>query len=125
MDPVPSNSFLNLWHYLMIIGAFFMLAMGVIIYLIHKLRGSTIKDYKAHYDYINTKEIKNYKLVFLCFGIAALMGINLYGMGKVNEVGVWFFVRLFISIAGGTLVIYVAFLVLDYYYPTVLNKKLR
>jgi hypothetical protein len=34
-------------------------------------------------------------------------------------------VRLFISVAGGTLVSYVAFLILDYYYPTLLDKKLR
>jgi hypothetical protein len=53
------------------------------------------------------------------------MLINLYGMGKLHTVEVWFFVRLFMSLAGGTLVAYVAFLVLDYYYPTVLNRKLR
>ena len=34
--------------------------------------------------------------------------INIYGMGKLHNIGVWFFVRLFISVAGGTLVAYVA-----------------
>jgi hypothetical protein len=109
----------------MIVGAIVMVLAGILIYAIHHIRVSAIKEYKAKYDYINLKEIKNYKLVFLCFGIAAMMSINLYGMGKLSDIGVWFFVRLFISIAGGTLVVYVAFLVLDYYYPTVLNKKLR
>jgi hypothetical protein len=109
----------------MIIGAVIMTLAGIVIYLTHHLRLSTIKDYKVKYDYINLKEIKNYKLVFLCFGIAAMLTINLYGMGKLTELGVWFFVRLFISIAGGTLVVYVSFLVLDYYYPTVLHRKLR
>jgi hypothetical protein len=51
--------------------------------------------------------------------------INLYGMGSLKTIGVWFFVRLFISIAGGTLVAYVAFLILEYYYPTILNRKLK
>jgi hypothetical protein len=46
-------------------------------------------------------------------------------MGKLVHIGVWFFVRLFISIAGGTLVAYVAFLILEYYYPTILNKTLK
>jgi hypothetical protein len=46
-------------------------------------------------------------------------------MDKLDEMGVWFYVRLFISFAGGTLVGYVAFLILEYYYPTRLDKKLR
>lgn len=120
-----SSLFLDTWHHIMIIGAIIMTAAGILIYLVHKLRVSTIRSYKAKYDYINHTEIRNYKKVFLCFAIAAAMLINLYGMGKLNTVEVWFFVRLFMSIAGGTLVAYVAFLVLDYYYPTVLNRKLR
>ena len=39
--------------------------------------------------------------------------------------GVWFYVRLFMSFAGGTLVGYVAFLILEYYYPTRLDKRLK
>ncbi|MBL0743465.1 hypothetical protein JI741_19690 [Chryseolinea sp. Jin1] len=109
----------------MIIGAIAMVGIGIFIYLAHNLRISTIRDYKGKYDFINGHEIKSYKKVFLCFGVAATLLINLYGMGKLHSIGVWFFVRLFISIAGGTLVAYVAFLVLDYYYPTILNRKLR
>src|SRR3970282_1099425 len=60
-----------------------------------------------------------------CFAIAALLFINLYGSSKLNEMGVWFFVRLFISIAGGTLVGYVACLIMDYYYPPSLSRKLK
>jgi hypothetical protein len=125
MENTPVSPFLNFWHHSMIIGAVIMIFAGIVIYLTHHLRLSTIKDFKMKYDYINLKEIKTYKLVFLCFGIAVTMAINLYSMGRLFEMGIWFFVRLFISIAGGTLVIYVAFLVLDYYYPTVLNRKLR
>jgi hypothetical protein len=39
--------------------------------------------------------------------------------------GLWFFIRLFISIAGGTLVVYVAYLILEYYYPTIVARKLK
>ncbi|HEY3403335.1 MAG TPA: hypothetical protein VGK59_08120 [Ohtaekwangia sp.] len=120
-----SSPFLEYWHYTMILGAITMVAVGIIIYLVHKLKLSTIKGYKHKYEFINNHEIKNYKKVFLCFAIAAAMAINLYGMGKLNKVEVWFFVRVFMSIAGGTLVAYVAFLILDYYYPTVINRKLR
>jgi len=120
-----SGSFLDYWHSIMIIGAALMITVGIVIYLVHKLRLSAIGSYKHKYDYINQNEIKNYKKVFLCFAIAAALAINLYGMGKLNKVEVWFFVRAFMSIAGGTLVAYVAFLILDYYYPTVINRKLR
>jgi hypothetical protein len=120
-----TNTFLEVWHMIMLTGAIIVAGVGIIIYLVHKLRVSTIQNYKAKYDYINQYEIKTYKRVFLCFAIAAAMTINLYGMNKLKTVEVWFFVRLFMSVAGGTLVGYVAALVLDYYYPTVLNKKLR
>jgi hypothetical protein len=39
--------------------------------------------------------------------------------------GVWFLVRAFIAMAGGTLIYYVAYLILEYYYPTILNRKLN
>ncbi len=125
MEPNSSSTFLDYWHFAMIIGAIAMASLALIIYVIHNLRITTISDYKGKYDYINLHEIKNYKKVFLCLGVATMLLINLYGMGKLNTIGVWFFVRLFISIAGGTLVAYVAFLILEYYYPTILNKKLK
>src|SRR5690606_34297036 len=98
---------------------------GIVLYIVHKVRAVSIADYMARYDYLNTRAIRTYKLVLLCFAIAAMLFINLYGASKLNEMGVWFFVRLFISIAGGTLVGYVAYLIMDYYYPTILNRKLK
>ncbi len=125
METTSLNSFLDYWHFGMIAGAIFMTFVAIMIYLVYHIRVSMIRENKARYDYINASEIANYKRVFLCLGIAAMLAINLYGMGKLRDIGVWFFVRLFMSMAGGTLVTYVAFLVLDYYYPTILNKKLR
>lgn len=125
MQPTSPSSFLDYWHYAMIVGAIIMASFAIVIYLVHNLRISTISDYKSKYNYINQNEIKIYKKVFLCLGIATMLLINLYGMGKLVNLGVWFFVRLFISIAGGTLVAYVAFLILEYYYPTILNRKLK
>src|SRR5690606_19126885 len=116
--------FLIFWNNAMWVGGIIMVAAGIVLYIVHKIRSLSISDYKARYDYLNTREIRTYKLVFLCFAIAAMLFINLYGANKLNEMGVWFFVRLFISIAGGTLVGYVAYLILDYYYPPILNRKL-
>lgn len=125
MEEAVSNPFLQTWTQAMIIGAFVMLLAGVAIYIIHHIKVASIREYKVKYDYISAKEIRHYRLVFLFFGLAATMAINLYGMGEDLDMGLWFFIRLFISFAGGTLVVYVAYLVLEYYYPTVLNRKLR
>jgi hypothetical protein len=125
MQNIPQSPFLFFWHNTMIIGSITMLITAVVIYIMHNLKVSSIKDLKERYDYANQKEIKNYKIVFLCLGISTMLIINIYGIGKIFEVELWFFVRLFISVAGGTLVSYVAFLILDYYYPTLLDKKLR
>lgn len=125
MVETKESPFLTAWHDAMIIGGIVMFSVGVIIYLVYKLRVAAINDYKEKHDFINTNEIKWFKYCFFSFGLGIAMFINLYAAGKVHDVGVWFFVRVFMSLAGATLVAYVASLVLDYYYPTKLNKKLR
>ncbi len=118
-------TFLDAWHNTMIILAIVLSAISVAIYLIYMIRVAVIKDLKTRYDYINSHEIKRLKLVFLFFGLAAAAGINLYGRHEVNDMGMWFYVRIFFGIAGATLVTYSAALILDFYYPTRLNYKLR
>lgn len=125
MEETTVTPFLRFWNNAMWAGSVIMFAAGIALYIIHKVRTVSIRDYKEKYDFLNTREIKTYKYVFLCFAVSALLFINLYGANKLDEMGVWFFVRLFISVAGGTLVGYVAYLIMDYYYPTILSRKLR
>ncbi|MCS6974768.1 MAG: hypothetical protein N2044_00355 [Cyclobacteriaceae bacterium] len=125
MDYKEFTPFIVAWNYSMILGTIVMVAAGIIIYLVYKIRLSAISDYHRKYDFINTKEIKTYKLVFYCFGVATMLAINLYGKDEMKEVELWFYTRLFMSIAGGTLVAYVSYLVLEYYYPSKLDKKLK
>lgn len=125
MEESASGGFLDTWHGIMIIGALIFFVTSIAIFIYHQVRVSTIKNFKEKYDYIRENEIKIYKICFICIAIAVGMLINTYGKGSLEFDPVWFFVRLFISIAGGTLVGYIAALVLQYYYPTQLNKKLR
>lgn len=125
MQAIPESPFLIGWNNAMIVGSIFFFTIGILIYLIHVFRVASIKEYHEKYDYINNNEIKWFKMVFYSFGLAVAMMINLYGAGKVHEVGVWFFVRLFFSLAGATLVGYISALILEYYYPTKLNSKLK
>jgi hypothetical protein len=122
---IPESPFLTAWHSAMVIAAVICFATGILLFLIYKLRLSSVTDYHDKYDFINTNEIKWYKYVYFAFGLGVAMIVNLYGAGKVHDVGVWFFVRMFISMAGATLVSYVAVLILDYYYPTKLHRKLN
>lgn len=117
--------FIVVWHDTMILGAIFMFAVGLIIYFYHNIKVSAISDYHLRHDYINRSEIKNYKLVYYCFGVAAALLINLYQMSEMRQVEFWFYMRLCMSIAGGTIIGYVAHLILEYYYPTILDRKLK
>lgn len=123
MDEIQESQFLTAWHNGIIIGAIISITASILVYLFYRMRVSMISDYKDKYDFINQNEIKWFKWVFYLLGLGIGLPINLYGAG--NEVGTWFFVLLFISIAGVTLVGYVASLILDFYYPTRLNLKLK
>ena len=121
------TAFLESWYNAMIIGGIVFLTIGFIIYLVHNLRVALVRDYKVKYDYINSTEVKKYKRAFLAVAIGVGFLINLYGSSDkaLNTIGVWFFVRIFFGFAGATLVAYVAGLILEYYYPTKLNSKLK
>lgn len=125
MNDSAGNNFLEVWHQVMIVGAIASVAIAFLIYILHKIKLASIKDYKAKYDHIRNNEIKNYKIAFIVLAIGAAMLINTYGMNSLEFDPIWFFVRTFISIAGGTLVGYISSLILQYYYPTRLNKKLK
>jgi len=120
-----SMAFLEIWHDIMLTGSIVMAALSVITLLIYQLRVKSISDLKAKHDFINSSEIKWLKWVFHFLGLSAAMAINLYGKDDLTSLSVAFWVRLFFSIAGATLIGYIATLILDYYYPTRLNYKLR
>jgi hypothetical protein len=125
MENFNPSPFLVAWHQIMLIGAIVLFVGGVAFYFFHLLRITTISGYKDKYEYISKREIKNLEIIFILFAVGVAMLINRYGMDKLDRMGVWFFVRLFISVAGGTLVGYIAFLILEYYYPSRVDRKLK
>lgn len=125
MEDNGSSNFLVTFHKTMIIGAIVMLILAFLIWLYHKIKVSSIKEYKDKYDYIRENEIKTYKYAFIALAVGVAMFINTYGKDTLTFDTVWFLVRGFISIAGGTLVGYIGSLILQYYYPTKLDKKLK
>lgn len=120
-----TSEFLTTWYTVVFMGAIVLVALAIIVYLFYKMRVTSITDPKLKHDFINRNEIKWYKWSYFLLGGAIAFAINLYGEEKYPQMGMWFLVRLFISFCGGTLFAYVSALVLDYYYPSVLNVKLR
>lgn len=124
MEIVQENPFLIVWHKSMMVAAIVMVLSSIVVYLLYRIKVSSIKDLKDRYDYVTQNEIKRLKVVFALLALAVACVINMYGMGEIMEIGIWFFVRLFMSVAGATTVVYVSFLILEYYYPKIMNKKL-
>ena len=125
MEEYSADGFLYVWHTIMIIGAAGFFLMAIIQFILHKVRLAAMSDPKEKYDFIRVNEIKNYKRVFIFLSIGVACVINTYGMGSIEFHPVWFGVRIFISLAGALLVGYTALLILQYYYPTQMHKKLK
>ncbi|MEJ2005366.1 MAG: hypothetical protein P8X57_10465, partial [Cyclobacteriaceae bacterium] len=100
-----------------------LLAIAQVVY--HYVKVNSLTDLKEKYDYIRENEIRNFQRAFLFLAITIACVINTYGMGSMSFHAIWFFVRVFMGIAGAVLVGYVAQLILQYYYPTPLHKKLH
>ncbi len=125
MEDYAADGFLNVWHTIMIIGAIGFFVMAIVQFVVHKVKIASLKHPKDKYDYIRSNEIRNYKRVFIFLSIPVACVINTYGMGSIKFHPVWFGVRIFISLAGALLVGYTALLILQYYYPTQMHKKLK
>lgn len=122
MDFSPSP-FLVAWKNAMIIAGIVLAAAALLVYVLHMLRVASIRDPHKKYEFITHNEIRSLKLCFYLLGGATACAANLYG--TFTNVGVAFYVRTGMSIAVGTLVGYVAYLILEYYYPTKVDKKLK
>jgi len=111
-----------------IIGASVLSFAGAIgFYIYHQVKVASIEDPKQKYDHIIATEIRHYKIVWIMISLAIGLLVNLYGRnaGGMSSVGVWFFVRVFFGIAAATTVGYISTLLVQFYYPTILNRKLN
>ena len=118
-------SFLNIWHVAIHILAALSMITGIVIFIVHKVRISSLKEYKLKYDYINANDRKMLYKTIVAISIGITLYINTLYPSVVKLSFLWFPVRMFISLCIGTLCIYVSYLMLKYAYPTKVEKKLR
>lgn len=117
-------SFLEVWQQVMMISTILTIVLAAILFIYHNIKVSSLKEYKDKYDYISLSEVKTYKWTFILLGVALALYSNGYNDETAAKSIIWFFVRFFVAGCIGTLVGYVAALVLEYYYPGKMQKKL-
>ena len=125
---VPENTayanFVDVWSQIMFYGWIGLIIVAIGLIVVHRIKISAISNYKDKYNFINKNEIKIYRIAYILVGIAVAFFFNTVKDSTVSMSIVWFFVRFFIAMCIGTLVGYVATLIVQYYYPGRLQKKL-
>ena len=119
------EAFLNIWNNILIVAAAVSVVISFFLIITHILKTASIKNHKKKYDYLRDHDSK--KIFYSIFYFT--LGLTLYTNTQISETVeihiIWFFVRLFVSVCIGTLVVYLSYLLLRYAYPTTLSKKLR
>ena len=119
------NKFLAIWQIIVLGLAGISIIAGILIFIIHRIRISSITNYKQKYDYLGANDSKMIFYIIVSFAVAVILFINSVYTPTVQLSLIWFFVRMFIAICIGTLIIYVSFLMMKFAYPTNLEKKMK
>ena len=119
------NEFLAIWHQVALILVFAALGIGVLNYLFYKISYFSKKTYKEKFDLASEKEVKRFLQTHIFIAIALFFFNNTLQDETVALTSIWFFIRIFISTCISVLYGYVAYLILQFYYPGKLEKKLK
>jgi len=117
--------FIENWHNIMIIGMLLSFAISIVIFIYHKSKVNSIKDYKARWDYLKKHEINFYLYSAYAVALAITLFLNSVEDDRIILSMWWFVIRIFISGAIATLFGYIVFLILKLFYPAKLQKKLN
>lgn len=116
--------FLEGWHQIMIIVSIVVVALSFIFLLTHFIKLGAIKSYKGKYDYLKLNRVKAYQIFYFGLAVAVFLFGNTIGDVTIAKSLMYIFVRAFISLCVGTLMGYIIYLILKFYYPTSLEKQL-
>lgn len=119
------SKFLAIWQIIVLVLVGISIIVGILIIVIHKIKLSSIKNYKQKYDYLGSNDSKMIFYTIVAFSVALILFINTVYDSTVVLSVIWFFVRMFIAICIGTLIIYVSYLMMEFAYPTTLERKMK
>lgn len=118
-------AFLSHWQQIVSILAFVTLGIGLLNYVLYKISYTSKNTLKEKYDFASEKESKRLLTSHIFFAIAIFLFANTLEHDTMQLSSIWFFIRLFVSTCVGILYGYIAHLVLKFYYPSILEKKLK
>lgn len=118
-------NFLAKWQEIVFILVFVAVGLSLVNYFFYKITFWLKKTYKEKHDLASEKEINRFLQSHIFFAIAIFLFCNTLEYETIKLDPVWFFIRLFVSMCIGVLHGYIAQLVLRFYYPGILEKKLK
>ena len=118
-------SFLEAWSKAMYVSAAVMIIAAIAVAVLYNVKYLSKKTLKEKWDFVNKNQIRYFWYSILCIAIAVAMVANTIDNQTVGLSIFWFFIRLFISIAAGTLIGYVIYLILKFYYPGRMQNRLN
>ncbi len=118
-------AFLEIWNYVLTIAAAITAVISLYLIIAHALKVASLKDYKKKYDYLRDNDSKKIYQSIFAFALALTLFANTLEQETVKLHIIWLFVRLFVTISIGTLIVYLSYLLLKFAYPTQLARKLR
>jgi hypothetical protein len=121
----PYFDFLVEWQKIAFVLIFAALGVGVLLYVLYKIKVVSMKSLKDKHDHISTIEIKRFFQVHIAFAVALFFFINWLEFQTVSRDILWFFIRMFVGLAIAILHGYVARLLLRFYWPGPMHKKMR
>lgn len=121
-----NDAFLDTWDYFMKTGAYLFVAIGILVFLYHKVRVTFLKDLKDRYDYVNLYEIRYAWYAIIAFITAIAFFINSIGTDQITSRGMlWFYVRIFITVSFTIIFYFIFFSMVKIYYPRYVEKRLQ
>ncbi len=119
------SNFLGIWQ-IFIIGLAVLSALaGIVIFITHRLKITSLSDYKQKYDYIAANDTKMILYTIVAFAISITAFINSVYHDTVLLSFIWFCVRMFIALCLGTLIVYISNLMIKFAYPSTLERKMK
>ncbi|MEM6736511.1 MAG: hypothetical protein AAF620_10635 [Bacteroidota bacterium] len=117
--------FLNGWHQVTSILIIVTLGLAIFNYVLYKISFASKKTFKEKFDLASKKENRVFLTSHILLASALFFFNNTLEQETVLLTPVWFFIRLFVSASISVLYGYVAYLILKFYYPGKLDKKLK
>lgn len=117
--------FLASWQEIVLILVFVALGLAIFNYILFKVKFATLKTFKEKFDLASQKETKSLFRTHIFIALAIFLFANTMSYETMQIKSTWFFIRLFVGFCVGFLYGYVAQLILKFYYPGKLEKKLK